>query len=429
MTSPETLFHLAMALAVGLLIGTERGWHERDAAEGSRPAGIRTFALISLLGGLAAVLGDSVGPAAYVAGLVLVGAFAAAAYLEGARQPAGRSMTTHIAMLIAFSLGAIAGLGELELAASAAVVTTLLLGLKPAMHGWLRRLSEAELMAGLKLLAMSVVLLPVLPDRGFGPWDALNPYEIWWLVVLIAGTSFLGYGAARLLGPRRGIVVAGACGGLASSTAVTLSFARFARQQPQRAQLFAGGALIASTVMFPRLLLIIAIAAPEFARALAAPLLGAGLGLGLVAAFAMRRNRRDAPAEGDAALGLIGNPLELGPALKFGVLLAFLMLAARALNAWAGESGVLLLGAVSGLADVDAVSLSLAHMAGSDVTMAIAAAGVLAAALVNTLTKAAIMVGIGGRALLPFAAAGAVVAVLGGLGGLALFPLGLLFTP
>ncbi len=429
MTATQTLFHLAMALAVGLLIGTERGWHERDAAEGSRPAGIRTFALISLLGGLSAVLGESFGPAAFVAGLVLVGAFAAVAYLEGAREPAGRSITTHVAMLIAFCLGAIAGQGELELAASVAIVTTLLLGLKPVMHSWLRRLSEAELMAGVKLLVMSVVLLPVLPDQGFGPWEALNPYQIWWLVVLIAGTSFLGYGASRLLGPRRGIAVAGACGGLASSTAVTLSFARFARAQPQRSTILAGGALIASAVMFPRLLLVIAVAAPEFARALASPLLGAGLGLALVAAFAIRSSSRDAPAEGDAALSLIGNPLELGPALKFGVLLAVIMLAARALNAWAGESGVVLLGALSGLADVDAVSLSLSRMAGSDVSVAIAGAGVLAAVLVNTLAKAAIMVGIGGRAMLPYAAAGAMVAVLGGLGGLALFPLGLIFTP
>ena len=429
MNALAVLSHLAMALAVGLLIGMERGWHEREAAEGSRPAGIRTFALIALLGGLTTVLGASVGPGAFVAGLLLVGAFAVAAYLQGAHEPAGRSITTHVAMLIAYALGAIAGGGELELAASAAVVTTLLLGMKPVMHGWLRRISEAELMAGVKLLVMSVVLLPVLPDRGFGPWQALNPYQIWWMVVLIAGTSFLGYAAARLFGPRRGITVAGACGGLASSTAVTLAFARFARQQPARAGLFAGGALIASAVMFPRLLLVVAIAAPEFAGALAAPMLGAGLGLALAAAVAVRHGAGEARVEGEAALELIANPLELGPALKFGVFLAFVMVAASALNAWAGESGVLLLGAVSGLADVDAVSLSLARMAGFDLALRIAVGGVIAATMVNTVTKAVILVAIGGRRLLPHALGAVALAVAGGLAGLALAPLGLFFTP
>ena len=429
MSATQTLLHLGMALAVGLLIGTERGWHERDAQEGSRPAGIRTFALIALLGGLTAVLGGSVGPAAFIAGFALVGGLAALAYVRAASAPTGRSITTHVAMLIAFALGAIAGRGELELAASVAVVTTLLLGLKPAMHGWLRRISEAELMAGLKLLVISVVLLPVLPDRGYGPWQALNPYQIWWMVVLIAGTSFLGYGAARLLGPRRGIVVAGACGGLASSTAVTLSFARFAGQQPARAGLFAGGAMIASAVMFPRLLLIVAVAAPEFARLLAAPVLGAGLGLGLVAAIVVWRSRGAAAAEGDAALGVIANPLELGPALKFGLLLALIMLAARALNAWAGEGGVVLLGAVSGLADVDAVSLSMAHMAGEEIGATVAATGVLAAIFVNTLTKATIMVAVGSRILLPQAALAVLAAVAGAAAGLAIAPIGLVFTP
>ena len=429
MTATQTLLHLGMALAVGLLIGTERGWHEREAAEGSRVAGIRTFALIALLGGLSTVLGDSVGPAAFIGGLLLVGGFAAMAYARAADEATGRSITSHVAMLIAYSLGAVAGSGELELAASVAVVTTLLLGLKPAMHGWLRRISEAELMAGLKLLVMSVVLLPVLPDRGFGPWQALNPYEIWWMVVLIAGTSFMGYGAARLLGPRRGIVVAGACGGLASSTAVTLTFARFARQQPARGGLLAGGAMIASAVMFPRLLLILAVAAPEFALLLAAPVLGAGLGLGLAAALVVWRSREAAVAEGDAALDVIANPLELGPALKFGLLLALIMLAARALNAWAGEGGLVLLGTVSGLADVDAVSLSMAHMAGIEIGATVAATGVLAAMFVNTLTKAAIMVAIGSRVLLPQAALTVLAALAGAAAGLAIAPIGLVFVP
>lgn len=429
MTDTAPLLHLAMALAVGLLIGIERGWHEREAPEGTRAAGIRTFALVALLGGIAAELRDLAGAAAFVAGFVAVAGFSVAAYVRAAAAPEGRSITSHVALLIAYALGAVAATGELALAASAAVVTALLLGLKPAMHGWLQRISEAELMAGLKLLVISVVLLPVLPDRGFGPWEALNPYRIWWLVVLIAGTSFLGYAAARLLGPRRGIVVAGACGGLASSTATALSFARFAARRPDRANLFGGGALIASAVMFPRLLAVIAVAAPDFARALAAPLLGAGLGLALAAVLMLRRSRGQAPGPGDEVVGTIGNPLELGTALKFGLFLAAIMLLTRAMKAWAGEGSLVLLGGVSGLADVDAISLSLAQMAGSSVAMTVAFGGVLAAVSVNSLAKAGIMVWVGGRGLLGCAALGVTAMAAGILCGLALATQGPLFGP
>jgi uncharacterized membrane protein (DUF4010 family) len=423
------LLRLAMSLAVGLLIGIERGWHERDAAEGTRAAGIRTFALVGLLGGIAAELRDLAGAAAFVAGFVAVAGFAVAAYVRAAVVPEGRSITSHVALLIAYALGAVAATGELALAASAAVVTALLLGLKPAMHGWLRRISETELLAGLKLLVISVVLLPVLPDRGFGPWEALNPYRIWWMVVLIAGTSFLGYAAARLLGPRRGILVAGACGGLASSTAVSLSFARFARREPERAPLYAGGILLASAIMMPRLLVVIAVTAPGFVGTVAAPLLGAFIGLGAMTALVLHRQRDHAPGAGDAALGLVGNPLELGTAVRFGLLLAVIMLLAQALNAWAGSRGVVLLAAISGLADVDAVGLSLSHMAGAQIAPVVAAAGVLAAVLVNTLTKATIMAGIGGRPMWAYAALGVAAALAGGVAGLAVSPIGLLFSP
>jgi len=352
-----------------------------------------------------------------------------AAYVREAADPGGRSLTGHVALLIAFALGAVAGTGQLALAASAAVVTTLILGLKPVMHGWLRRISEAELMAGLKLLVISVVLLPVLPDRGFGPWEALNPYRIWWMVVLIAATSFLGYAAARLFGPQRGILVAGAFGGLASSTAVSLSFARFARREPERAALYGGGALLSSAVMLPRLLIVVAIAAPGFVGVVAAPLFGAFLGLGAAAALVLRRQRDLAPGAGEATLGLVGNPLELGTAVKFGLLLAAIMLVARALDAWVGEGGVVLLGAISGLADVDAISLSLSRMAGAEIAPAIAAAGILAAVLVNTASKAVIMAAIGGRRLWALSALGVAATLAGGLAGLAVAPVGLLVSP
>lgn len=423
----DTLGRLAMALAVGLLIGVERGWHRRELAEGGRVAGIRTFSLIGLLGGLWMVLGRDLGPLVMGFAVVTFGAFVAVSYVVGTRHANDISATTSVAALVAFALGALAANGKLELAAASAVVTTLVLGLKPVMHAWLERVSYDELMAALKLLVMSVVLLPVLPDHGYGPWQALNPFQIWWMVVLIAGTAFLGYVAARIFGPKRGIVVAGAFGGLTSSTAVSLSFARFAAGQPVRAGLFASGAITASAVMFPRLLVILAVVAPDFARGLALPLLCASLGGIAVVAVVLRRYHDTAPEHGDQALRVIANPFELGTALKFGVFLAAIMFAAHALNAWLGNSGVVLLGAVSGLADVDAVSLSLARMPADQLAPTIAMAGVLVAVLVNTLTKTAILITVGGRRMAAPALIGAAAMTAGGILGLAIAPLGLLF--
>ena len=274
----ETLLNLGLALALGLLVGVERGWQEREAAEGSRLAGIRTFGLIGLLGGLWELLGRGSGEIvlgiAFLAFVVLM----SAAHVAEARASHDYGVTTLIAALITFALGALSVRGEHAVAATAAVLTTIILSLKPILHRWLRRIEQQELTAALKLLLISVVILPILPDRGYGPWQALNPHELWWLVILIAVISFAAYCAVKIAGPERGILLAGFLGGLVSSTAVSLHLARLAAQGIQR-NIIAAGVLVASATMFVRVLVLTAVLNPGLAKSLSLPTLAMAIWL------------------------------------------------------------------------------------------------------------------------------------------------------
>ena len=390
MVDLQTFERLGLALAVGLLVGLERGWRERTAAEGSRVAGIRTFALIGLGGGLAALLtGPSIGLAF---GLVFAG-FAAlmiVAYV-GDIKPGEVSATTTVAALVTFLLGAIAVVGPMEVAASAAVVTAILLSAKPVLHRWVERIEYPELSAALKLLLISVVMLPVLPNRTVDPWDALNPYELWWMVVLIAGLSFCGYVAVRLIGAERGVMLTGLLGGLTSSTASTLHFARLSRQSAGAERLLAAAAAVACATMLPRILLVVGILNLPLLLRLLAPLGGAALVTYLGAGLLWHRP----PGQQSAVSVRVENPFEFWLAVRFGLLLAAIMLLARLLPSWLGEQGVFLLAAVSGLGDVDAISLSMARFGGASVSLPGAAIAVALAALANTLVKAGLAFAVG----------------------------------
>ena len=419
MTAEEIVLfqRLGVALALGLLVGVERGWETRRRAEGRRVAGFRTFGLIGLLGGLWALIAAETGV------LVLAVAFAALAavlivsQIQFLRKDGDVGATTMVAALVTFALGALAGYGEMTLAAAGAVVVTLLLGVKPQLHGLVERLERDELMAVIKLLLMSVVLLPVLPDRGYGPWQALNPYRIWWMVVLIAGINFTGYMAIKLAGARRGVLLTGLFGGLASSTATTIGLARLAKGTTTLKRLAAAGIIVAATTMLPRMLLVAAVVAPPLALRLAGPLLlGTLTGCG-AAAWLWQRARRRAAPDGVARR----NPFELSVALQFGALLAVVMVLSYALQAWLGHAGLYLLGAVSGLSDVDAVTLSLGARVGeASLGAEVAAVAILLAAAVNTLVKAALAAAISGAELAWRVALGAAAILAGGALGLLL---------
>lgn len=388
----ELFQRLALSLAIGVLMGVERGWDKREDPDGHRAAGIRTFSLIGLFGGVCGWFAHTVGPLALLGGFISFGAIVVSGYVMRARSRPEVGFTTEIAALTAFALAALAAMGEGQAAAAGGVVATAFLGAKDTLHNWVRRLERLELRAVIKLLLISVVLLPVLPNQGYGPGQVLNPYKLWLLVVMVAFISFLGYFAIKLAGPRIGSLLTGVFGGIASSTALTVSFARMGKTSPGMQPILAAGIVVANTTMYIRLWVIVFLLNHPIGMRLAVPL-GAMALAGLVGSWFLWRAREEGGNPGATALS---NPFELGMAMKFAVLLALVMLASQLLQSWAGSAGLYLLSAIAGLADVDAIALSMVQMGGRDVALTVAATAITIAAFVNTGVKVALVGGLCG---------------------------------
>lgn len=361
-TLPPEIPGLVAALAVGLVIGLERGWQGRDLPEGGRVAGLRTFALTGLLGGVLGHLLPAFGAWPLVAALIGLSMLLTASYLRAVKLSGDLSATSAVAMLLTLALGAFAAHGNVALALAAAVVAAVLLNLKPTLHSWLRLIQSSELSASLQLLVLSVVILPYLPDVGLGPYEALNPYKLWWAVILIAALSLTGHFAMRLSGPQRGLLWTGLLGGLASSTAATLALGRFAREQPATLRACVSGILAACGVMFLRVAVLLAVISPPSILTLGGASVLAGLVLLAMALWQWRQVQSEAhPASAGHAVQPM-SPFNLGTALAFGSYLAAIAVLVPAAKAWLGASGIYMLSAVSGVADVDAIVISLARM-------------------------------------------------------------------
>jgi uncharacterized membrane protein (DUF4010 family) len=412
-SSLELTTRVGGALAIGLLLGLERGWQLRELPEGERVAGFRTFGLLSLLGAVASLVSNGE-PAVVAAALLAVGAIVAVGYLRTSRERTERSATGMVAALLAFALGAMAGRGDVETAAAIAVVATMLLGAKPELHRWLRTIEREELLATFRLLLISVVALPVLPDRGFGPWGVLNPYRIWWMVVLVAAVSYVGYLAKRLWGRDRGTLIGGVIGGLVSSTAVTIALSRRASADRGGYERLTAATVVASAIMFLRILAILAPMSIELCRLVFVPVAAAAAVAGSAAAlFVLRARRTDGRDVADALA--VENPLDLASALKFGLLLSAILVVSRALIAALGDRGLYLGAAAAGLADVDAITLSIAAMMNrGEIAGATAVGAVLLAAATNTAVKSALAITIGGRRFGARVAISLVAALVGG---------------
>jgi len=407
MDQDDLFRRLAVALAIGLLVGLERGWQLREEAEGERTAGLRTYALTGLLGGLSAALSAASHPMLLAAALVsFTAAFVVFASLE-AKSEHNFSATGVVAAILTFVLGAYAVLGNQLVAVAAAVAMAVLLALKEPLHVWVRRLSWLELRAVLVLLAMSFLLLPVLPDRTIDPWDAINPWQIWLLAILIAGVSFVGYVAVKSLGDQAGIAVAAVAGGATSSTATTLSFARLAREQPQASGVLAGGIMLAGVVMMVRVVAIAVALAPALSGELLLSIAAGALALLGASAYLMLAG--GVRAGGEAARLDLKNPFDVASALKLAALIAIIMLLAKLLSTGSSNKGIYLLAAISGIADVDALTLSMAQLAGTRLELADAGNAIIIAVAVNTAAKATMAATIAGWRLgFPVAAASAV---------------------
>lgn len=336
------------SLAIGLLVGLER---ERSPAA---KAGLRTFALTTVLGTLTAMLSAETGsPWVLVASLFAVSAMIIGAYLYD-HQAGDPGTTTEAALILCFGLGAIIWHGYITLAVMLAIVTTILLHFKPELQSMSKRLSRQDLQSILQFAVLSFIILPILPNRDFGPYAALNPYQIWLMVVLISGLSLAGYAALRIIGQRYGAPLLGFFGGLASSTATTLVYARHGVSGKGFEKLAAVVILIASLVVLVRLAVVSSVVSPRIVVAVL-PVLAGGLVLGGLATFLLWRN---IGRDGEFPMPAITNPTEIKVSLSFGLLYAIVLLCAAWLSDYAGSGGLYALALVSGLTDVDAITLS-----------------------------------------------------------------------
>lgn len=395
----DLLIRFAVALAIGSLIGLERGWQKRDEPAGGRAAGLRTFALAALLGGVAAVLalrlaGQSSLGAGVAFGLCFLAFTGSVTLFFLAENRAERqfSATAAVAAALTFALGAYAVAGDLRVASALAVTATAILAFREPLHGWVRAVTWPELRSALALLAMSVVILPVLPGDAIGPFGGINPREVWLIAIVLAGMSFAGYLAVKHLGPDRGVLAAGLAGGLASSTAVTVTNARNAALDGAAPRLLAAGVAMASAVMYVRVVVLAAAVNDAVFKAVVAPLAGAALAALALGIAAARRTRTEMQPD-----GAFRNPVEFRFVFGFAAVLATVMLLSHAVAERFGGAGSVLGAAVAGLVDVDAITIATARLVPHLLDAETAAFAILVGVATDMLGKIGIGLVIGSR--------------------------------
>lgn len=408
MTPQTTLFYrFGVALFIGILIGLQREYasdvYEREQSHSETFAGVRTFALMALVGCTAAMAADLLDSGWAFVGIVApLGALIAVGYFITAWR-GSPGMTTEVAAIVAVLAGALAYWDQLALAVALGVVTYALLSLKLELHGFVERLTRDDILATLKFALITAIVLPVLPNETYGPppFDVLNPYNIWLMVVFISGISFLGYVLMKLVNPEQGITLTGLLGGLASSTATTLSFSERSQKNQAFGQSFALAIILAWTVMFGRALVEVgAINRPLLGVVWLPMLIPAAAGV-LYSAYLFFRARAAAEEKRDDEDIVLANPFELAPAIKFGLIFAAVLLISRAAQHYFGTGGVYLSSVISGLATIDAVALSMAELSGQTGGPALdtGARAIVLAAMANTVTKGGIVLATGSSTL------------------------------
>jgi uncharacterized membrane protein (DUF4010 family) len=391
-----------IALLIGALVGIEREKHK--AAE--HPAsfgGLRTFILFAEAGAIGAWLSQHLGtPWVFIATLAAVTVAVVTAYvLENRMKPDSLGLTTEIAALTVCLLGGAVMYGYAELAVALAILTSAVLAFKQPLHGLVQKLGTDDLYAALKLLIATFIVLPLLPAQPIDPLQALNPYKLWLLVILISGLSLVGYVAVRWLGAARGTAITGLSGGLVSSTAVSLSFARQSRtdKDPLAGDAFAAAILLAWMVMFVRVVVTVAIVHPPLVARLLLPFTAMAVAAaGLAGAFYWLGARRPRPVEASGEVR-VKNPFSLVAATRFGLVFALVLVVVKLTERYAPAEGLYVVAGVAGLTDVDAITLSMAELAGQSGELATAATAIALAALSNTLVKCGMVVVLGSRAL------------------------------
>lgn len=394
-----TVWDFAVAILIGALAGIERE-KRKELDQVHTIGGLRTFILLALVGAVAAWLSRAAGaPWIFVGALIAVGATLVAGYaLEVRSRPDALGITTQVAALAVFLLGGMTVGGHRELAIGLGIVTAAVLAYKQPLHGLVERIGWDDIFAGLRLLIATFIVLPLLPEHPVDPLGALNPYTLWLLVILISSLSLIGYVATRLLGDGRGLALTGLTGGLVSSTAVTLSFARRGREQKGSGMLdlLACGLVIAWGVMFGRVVVEVLVVNPGMVGRIIVPFAAMGAAAGALAWYFWRGNTQP---RGNAEEVPLKNPFSLSEAAKFALFFALILLVVKLVEGRFPDQGLYVVAALAGLTDVDAITLSLAQYAGHGGDETVAVRAIFLASFSNTLVKCGMAAFLGGRLL------------------------------
>ena len=398
---------IAVAILGGAAVGVERQHSGHATGPDARLGGIRTFTLLGTLSGVAGYLiaqGATIPAALLVAGAL---GLIVAGYVRASKKDI--DATTEVAAVVVVGAGVLAGVGQIRLAAALVTLTVLVLAEKPRLHEMVARLDEPTMLAAARFAVMSAVILPLLPEGPFGPGPGVKPRELWMLVLLFSGMSFVGYIAQRAAGAA-GYPLTGLLGGLVSSTSVTLTFARLSHTRSKDQAPLAAGAVAASAMLFLRVAVAVGVLnatlLPTLTRYLAAPFAVAAIAL--VLAWRSLRDRHTAPS-------MLKNPLQFRAAIEMALLFQAVLFAVHYMRNWIGETGMLATGFVLGLTDVDALTLSMSRSVASGTSLDAACRAIAMGIVANSLMKAAIAVVVGGGRfkwqtggpLLAMAAAGA----------------------
>lgn len=412
----EIIINLLVSLAIGAIIGFEREWKTQKKSDKSYDAGLRTFAVVSFLGGISAVLSNTITPFILPALALGLSSIIFISYRLNAKRSADFGYTTEVTLLLVFAIGAFAAVGyRIEAIAFAAIVVALL-RLKSKLHVYIKALDADEVNATIQLLLLAAVALPLLPNKDIGPGGTINPRTIGILILLIAGISYFGYFSVKLLGNRLGIFLTALLGGLTSSTAVAVAFSKMASANKRASPaLLGGGISLAAAMMGPRLLVMVGILNYSLLPFLSPVLIAITvIPISAVIWIAFRQQKNNKPA---TPLEL-KNPLQLDSAAIYGIVLSILFLVVYYIETYFGAAGVYALAATSGIADVDAISITLAKSAmpvGDKLTLQVAANGILIAVFANTLVKAIISQIIGGWRLAKWSGSILLLAFLTGI--------------
>lgn len=407
----DHLIGFLISVGIGFLIGLERQFTKEVKEKEEQFGGMRTYTMVSIFGFLSAFLAAQVGT--WFLGIALGGlfVFVIVSYFQISRTPGNRGGTSEIATIITFMLGALVFFKFILFALIIMVFMVVLLVFKPSLHGFVKKLTREELHAIILFVIMSALVIPFLPDKKFGPYDLWNLKEIWKMVVLVSGTSLVGYMTAKILGSK-GTVLAGLIGGLVSSTSVSLTFSRRSKLTSSAASSFfyAMGIISACSIMFPRILFEVYVVNPSLSRQLFIPIIIVSVA-GFGAAFFVHKFKKAKP---DAESLALKNPLDLATALKFAGLFAGIQWLVKFCSEKFGDNGTYFAGAISGITDVDAITLSMAKMGGEQSALAIDT--ILIAALSNTVVKFIIVMIAGSVQLRKTAIIGFIAIFFAGIG-------------